>query len=83
MTALPLRGRVRQVRTYPASMSGWAAVRAGALDAAFVRALDDAPGLELLPAWPDRLVVALPAAHPLAAKPVSELADLAGLPLRI
>jgi DNA-binding transcriptional LysR family regulator len=60
-----------------------AAVRTGALDAAFVRALDDAPGLQLLPAWTDRLVVALPAAHPLAAKPVLKLADLAGLPLRI
>ncbi|MET9914511.1 LysR family transcriptional regulator [Streptomyces sp. NPDC006476] len=69
LSALPLAQRL-------------AAVRAGALDAAFVRALNDAPGLELLPAWTDRLVVALPAAHPLAAKPVLELADLAGLPLR-
>ncbi|MCA2230014.1 LysR family transcriptional regulator [Nonomuraea aurantiaca] len=60
-----------------------AAVRAGQLDAAFVRVLDAAPGLELLPLWTDRLVVALPAAHPLAGKPVLELGDLARLPLRL
>ncbi|MCK2216272.1 LysR family transcriptional regulator [Actinomadura sp. ATCC 31491] len=43
-----------------------AAVRAGELDAALVRALPTAPGLELLPIWTDPLYVALPADHPLA-----------------
>lgn len=60
-----------------------AAVRSGALDAAFVRALTQAPGLELLPVWTDPLYVALPAAHPLAAEAAPRLAQLAGLPLRL
>ncbi|MFC6065113.1 LysR family transcriptional regulator [Streptomyces ochraceiscleroticus] len=58
-------------------------VRAGRLDAAFVRGLDSAPGLRLLTLWYDPLVVALPAAHPLAERGRLDLADLAGLPLRI
>ncbi|GAB3976651.1 hypothetical protein GCM10029978_064100 [Actinoallomurus acanthiterrae] len=60
-----------------------AALRSGRLDAAFVRALDSAPGLELLPVWNDPLVVALPAEHPLAAKPIIALEDLAEIPLRL
>ncbi|MEU7648236.1 LysR family transcriptional regulator [Streptomyces huasconensis] len=62
-----------------------AAVRAGELDAAFVRALDAAPGLELLPVWSDPLYVALSARHPLAEGPGLTLARLtaAGLPLRL
>ncbi|MFH8288439.1 LysR family transcriptional regulator [Streptomyces sp. NPDC018059] len=62
-----------------------AAVRAGELDAAFVRALDAAPGLELLPVWSDPLYVALPAGHPLAEETVLRLGRLtaAGLALRL
>ncbi|MFE0733849.1 LysR family transcriptional regulator [Streptomyces sp. NPDC058855] len=60
-----------------------AAVREGELDAALVRALPAAPGLELLPLWQDPLLVALPAGHPLAAREALRLEDLAGLPLRL
>ncbi|CAO5183620.1 DNA-binding transcriptional regulator, LysR family [Frankia sp. AiPs1] len=60
-----------------------AAVSAGELDAAFVRVLTTAPGLELIPLWTDPLAVALPATHPLAALPALGLADLADLPLRL
>ncbi|GAA2598680.1 LysR family transcriptional regulator [Actinomadura fulvescens] len=59
------------------------AVRSGELDAALVRALSAAPGLELLPVWTDRLYVALPAGHPLASRPELCLEDLADLPLRL
>ncbi|MFD0535085.1 LysR family transcriptional regulator [Actinomadura luteofluorescens] len=55
------------------------AVRSGELDAALIRALSDAPGLELLPVWTDPLYVALPAGHPLAQRPALDLADLADL----
>jgi LysR substrate binding domain len=58
-------------------------VRAGELDAAFVRALTTAPGLELLPMWQDPLTVALPATHALAAQPAIQLPQLAGIPLRL
>ncbi|MEV6028689.1 LysR family transcriptional regulator [Streptomyces sp. NPDC052036] len=58
-------------------------VRAGRLDAAFVRGVESAPGLRLLTLWHDPLVVALPAAHPLAGRDRLDLADLAELPLRI
>ncbi|WP_394426118.1 LysR family transcriptional regulator [Streptomyces sp. SGAir0957] len=58
-------------------------VRAGRLDAAFVRGVDHVPGLLLLPLWDDPLVVALPASHALAAHERLDLADLAGLPLRL
>jgi DNA-binding transcriptional LysR family regulator len=44
-----------------------AQVRSGELDAAFVRAVTAAPGIELLPTWQDPLTIALPATHPLAA----------------
>ncbi|MER7625777.1 LysR family transcriptional regulator [Streptomyces sp. NPDC126503] len=60
-----------------------AAVREGELDAALVRALPAAPGLELLPLWQDPLLVALPAGHPLAARDTLRPEDLAGLPLRL
>ncbi|MGW0810844.1 LysR family transcriptional regulator [Nonomuraea sp. NPDC002799] len=60
-----------------------AAVRSGELDAALVRAMDNAPGLELLPVWTDPLYVALPASHPLAAERELRLEDLAMLPLRL
>jgi DNA-binding transcriptional LysR family regulator len=58
-------------------------VRADQLDAAFVRGIDAAVGLEIVPIWSDALVVALPAAHPLARGEAIDLAELAGLPLRI
>lgn len=45
-----------------------AQVADGRLDAAFVRAPQPAPGLRILPLWEDPLLVALPAAHPLATR---------------
>ncbi|MFC5181567.1 LysR family transcriptional regulator [Actinomadura harenae] len=60
-----------------------AAVRGGALDAAFVRVLGDAPGLELLPLWTEPLVVVLPAAHPLAGHATLTIDQVAGLPVRL
>ncbi|WP_426504466.1 LysR family transcriptional regulator [Dactylosporangium sp. McL0621] len=60
-----------------------AAIRRGDLDAAFVRILTAAPQLELIPVWTDPLMVALPAAHPLAAHPALSLQQLADLPLRL
>ncbi|MDF9816418.1 LysR family transcriptional regulator [Streptomyces sp. SPB162] len=60
-----------------------AEVRAGRLDAAFIRGIESAAGLRLLTLWYEPLVVALPAAHPLAERGRLELADLAELPLRL
>ncbi|UQA92426.1 LysR family transcriptional regulator [Streptomyces halobius] len=60
-----------------------AEVRAGRLDAAFVRGVESAPGLRFLTLWYDPLVVALSASDPLAARGRLDLADLAGMPLRI
>lgn len=59
------------------------AVRDGELDAAFVRGASRRQGLDLIPVWKDPLVVALPAAHPLATGTAVHVADLAALPLRI
>jgi DNA-binding transcriptional LysR family regulator len=58
-------------------------VRAGQLDASFVRGVESAPGLELIPVWQDSLLVALPAAHPIAAQQQVELRQLKDLALRI
>jgi DNA-binding transcriptional LysR family regulator len=58
-------------------------VAAGQLDAAFVRGVTSARGVELLEVWRDRLVVALPNSHELAACQFVELKELALLPLRI
>lgn len=60
-----------------------AAVRAGELDAAFVRVVESAPGLELVPVWRDPLVVALPEHHPLAASDAVRLDQLGDLPVRL
>ncbi|WP_055588103.1 LysR family transcriptional regulator [Streptacidiphilus griseoplanus] len=58
-------------------------VRDGRLDAAFVRGAVPQPGLRLLPLWEDRLLVVLPAAHPLAELDPLPLHRLRGLPLRL
>lgn len=60
-----------------------AAVRGGELDAAFVRILGRAAGLELLPLWTEPLVVVLPAAHPLAGQATLTIGQIAGLPVRL
>jgi len=60
-----------------------AQVAGGQLDAAFVRAVEPVPGVRVLPLWSDPLVAALPAAHPLAARPEIAVGDLAGLPLAL
>ncbi|MEU7061458.1 LysR family transcriptional regulator [Streptomyces sp. NPDC046197] len=58
-------------------------VAAGQLNAAFVRGAEPPPGVRVLPLWSDPLVAALPAGHPLAARPEIDLAELAGLPLTL
>jgi DNA-binding transcriptional LysR family regulator len=58
-------------------------VASGQLDAAFVRGVPSAPGVELVEVWRDRLLVPLPATHELAGPSVVELPALAELPLRI
>lgn len=58
-------------------------VAAGQLDAAFVRGVTSAPGAELIEVWQDRLLVALPAADPLADCEIVPMSSLAELPLRI
>ncbi|MGW2612476.1 LysR substrate-binding domain-containing protein [Streptomyces mirabilis] len=55
----------------------------GRLDAAFVRGAEPLAGVRVLPLWPDPLVAALPAGHPLAAREGIDLAELAALPLSI
>jgi DNA-binding transcriptional LysR family regulator len=60
-----------------------AAVRAGELDAAFVRVLESAQGVELVPVWREPLVVALPERHPLAARDTIRIDQLGELPLRL
>jgi DNA-binding transcriptional LysR family regulator len=59
------------------------AVRSGALDASLVRLPRNDHDLEMIPAWFDRIVVAIPTRHPLASKPDLTLSDLADLPLRL
>jgi DNA-binding transcriptional LysR family regulator len=58
-------------------------VRAGQLDAAFVRGTSAVTGLELIPVWQDRLVAALPARHELASLDTVAVEQLRDLPLRI
>jgi DNA-binding transcriptional LysR family regulator len=55
-------------------------VRAGQLDAAFVRGIDEAAGLEFIPVWEDKLLIALPAS--MATEEIA-LGDLKDVPLRI
>lgn len=58
-------------------------VRAGQLDASFVRGVTSAAGLEIVPVWQDQLVVALPLDHPGGRGSTVALGELAALPLRI
>jgi len=60
-----------------------AMVRAGQLDAAFLRTRRPVRDLELIPLWEEPLVAALPARHPLAAGATVSLLDLRDLPLRL
>jgi DNA-binding transcriptional LysR family regulator len=58
-------------------------VRAGSLDAAFVRGVDSAPGLELIEVWHDDLVAVLPHSGDADPGRPVELPELAHLPLRL
>jgi DNA-binding transcriptional LysR family regulator len=58
-------------------------VRAGQLDATFVRGTTAVTGLELVPVWQDQLVAALPASHELAAQDDVAIEQLRDLPLKI
>jgi DNA-binding transcriptional LysR family regulator len=60
-----------------------ARVAGGQLDAAFVRAVEPVLGVRVLPLWPDPLVAAVPATHPLAGRPEIGVEELAGLPLSL
>ena len=60
-----------------------ARVAGGRLDAAFVRAVEPLPGVRVLPLWPDPLVAALPATHPLAGREEIGIEELAELPLAL
>lgn len=60
-----------------------ARVASGRLDAAFVRAVEPVPGVRVVSLWPDPLVAALPASHPLAGRPEIGIDELAALPLSI
>ncbi|MFF7983153.1 LysR substrate-binding domain-containing protein [Streptomyces sp. NPDC007901] len=60
-----------------------ARVAGGRLDAAFVRAVEPVPGVRVHPLWPDPLVAALPATHPLADRTEIGVGELAGLPLAL
>ncbi|MFG2934537.1 LysR substrate-binding domain-containing protein [Streptomyces sp. NPDC048282] len=60
-----------------------ARVAGGRLDAAFVRSVEPVPGVRVHPLWPDPLVAALPATHPLADRTEIDVAELAGLPLAL
>jgi DNA-binding transcriptional LysR family regulator len=58
-------------------------VASGQLDAAFVRGVTSAPGVELIEVWRDRLLAVLPASPDRAEASTVRLAELAMLPLRI
>ncbi|MBB2893285.1 LysR family transcriptional regulator [Flexivirga oryzae] len=60
-----------------------ARVASGQLDAAFVRGVTSAGGVELIEVWQDRLLAVLPASYPIGEDATVRLADLAALPLRI
>jgi len=58
-------------------------VRAGQLDATFVRGASAVTGLDLIPVWQDQLVAALPARHELAGQDAVVIEQLRELPLKI
>lgn len=58
-------------------------VRAGQLDATFVRGASAVTGLDLIPVWQDQLVAALPARHELAGQGAVAIEQLRELPLKI
>ncbi|HET6711174.1 LysR substrate-binding domain-containing protein [Amycolatopsis sp.] len=58
-------------------------VRDGSLDATIVRGDRLAPGLDFSLLWTDEAMVALPAAHPLAAFDEGSFASLTSLPARL
>jgi DNA-binding transcriptional LysR family regulator len=58
-------------------------VRSGGLDAAFVRGLRSARGLQVAQVWEDPLMAAVPITHELAGLAEIPLGRLAGLPLRL
>ena len=58
-------------------------VASGQLDAAFVRGVTSAPGVELIEVWQDRLLVVLPTSYGIGQRDTVRLSDLADLPLRI
>ena len=58
-------------------------VAAGQLDAAFVRGIASAPGVELVEVWQDPLVAVLPADHELSLLDRVPMTELAHLPLRL
>jgi DNA-binding transcriptional LysR family regulator len=58
-------------------------VAAGQLDAAFVRGVASAPGVELVEVWEDPLVAVLPVDHPLAGSDPVPFPELARLPVRL
>jgi DNA-binding transcriptional LysR family regulator len=70
LVRMPASARLRQVAD-------------GTLDAALLRGASGHPGVRLEPVWTDALVVALPAAHPLADTPELALGQLRDLPVRL
>jgi DNA-binding transcriptional LysR family regulator len=58
-------------------------VASGQLDAAFVRGVTSAPGVELIEVWQDRLLVVLPTSYVVGERGTVKLSDLAALPLRL
>jgi DNA-binding transcriptional LysR family regulator len=70
LTSVPQRPRLERVA-------------AGQLDAAFVRGVPAAAGVDVVEVWRDRLVAALPAGHDLAQRDAVSLTDLGDLPLRL
>jgi DNA-binding transcriptional LysR family regulator len=60
-----------------------AALRAGDLDAALVRAIAPQPGVETFEIWHDQVAVVVPASSPLADQETIRLDQLGDLPLRL